>query len=253
MARLGGLLVYLRTMAVFALAWYAVSVLVGSKLLLPAPPLVLDALRQSALDGELQRNAGISLLRLVVAVGAAAVTAIPLGIAMGLSRAWRDALDLLVEMLRPIAGIAWIPLARFILGIGNRLPVFIMFYSAFFPLVIGTAAGVRNVDPRLLAAATTMGVTGAARIRHVVLPAALPAVMVSLRLAVAAAWTAVVAAELVGAPSGLGYAIEYYRSMLAIPTVMAFIAVIGLLGFVTDAGLRALEARLTPWARDVRR
>jgi ABC-type nitrate/sulfonate/bicarbonate transport system permease component len=60
MARLGGLLVYLRTMAVFALAWYAVSLLVGSKLLLPAPPLVLDALRQSALDGELQRNAGIS-------------------------------------------------------------------------------------------------------------------------------------------------------------------------------------------------
>jgi ABC-type nitrate/sulfonate/bicarbonate transport system permease component len=189
----------------------------------------------------------------VIAVGAAAVTAIPLGIAMGLSRAWRDALDLLVEMLRPIAGIAWIPLALFILGIGNRLPVFIMFYSAFFPLVIGTAAGVRNVDPRLLAASTTMGVTGAARIRHVVLPAALPAVMVSLRLAVAAAWTAVVAAELVGAPSGLGYAIEYYRSMLATPTVMAFIAVIGLLGFVTDAGLRALEARLTPWARDVRR
>ena len=151
---------------------------------------------------------------------------------MGLSRAWRDAFDLLVEMLRPIAGIAWIPLALFILGIGNRLPVFIMFYSAFFPLLIGTAAGVRNVDARLLAAAATMGVTGRARIRHVVLPAALPAIMVSLRLAVAASWTAVVAAELVGAPSGLGYAIEYYRSMLATPTVMAFIVVIGLLGFV---------------------
>lgn len=253
MARVGGLLVYLRTMAVFALAWYGLSLFVGSRLLLPSPLLVLDALRQSALDGELQRNAGISLLRLVIAVGAAAVTAIPLGIAMGLSRAWRDAFDLLVEMLRPIAGIAWIPLALFILGIGNRLPVFIMFYSAFFPLVIGTAAGVRNVDPRLIAASATMGVTGGVRIRHVILPAALPTIMVSLRLAVAAAWTAVVAAELVGAPSGLGYAIEYYRSMLATPTVMAFIAVIGLLGFVTDAGLRALERRLMPWAKDVRR
>lgn len=252
-ARVGGLLVYLRTMTVFVLAWYGLSALVGSKLLLPSPLLVLDALRQSAADGELQRNAGISLLRLVVAVGSAAVTAIPLGIAMGLSRAWRDAFDLLVEMLRPIAGIAWIPLALFVFGIGNRLPVFIMFYSAFFPLVIGTAAGVRNVDPRLLAAATTMGVTGTTRIRYVVLPAALPSVMVSLRLAVAAAWTAVVAAELVGAPSGLGYAIEYYRSMLATPTVMAFIATIGLLGFVTDAALRALEAWLTPWARDLAR
>jgi ABC-type nitrate/sulfonate/bicarbonate transport system permease component len=253
MARIGGVLVYLRTMGIFVLAWYALSHLVGNRLLLPSPPMVFDALRQSALDGELQGNAGISLLRLLVAVGAAVVTAIPLGIAMGLSRAWRDALDLLVEMLRPIAGIAWIPLALFIFGIGNRLPIFIMFYSAFFPLVIGTAAGVRNVDARLLAASATMGVTGQTRIRHVVLPAALPSIMVSLRLAVASSWTAVVAAELVGAPSGLGYAIEYYRSMLSTPTVMAFIAMIGLLGFLTDAALRALEARLTPWAKDVRR
>jgi NitT/TauT family transport system permease protein/taurine transport system permease protein len=252
MARAGGLLVYLRTMAVFALAWYGLSLLVGSRLLLPSPMMVAEALWQSALDGELQRNAGVSLLRLLIAMGAAVVTAIPLGIAMGLSRAWREALDLLVEMLRPIAGIAWIPLALFILGIGNRLPIFIMFYSAFFPLVIGTAAGVRNVDQRLLAASATMGVTGQTRIRHVVLPAALPAIMVSLRLAVAASWTAVVAAELVGAPSGLGYAIEYYRSMLATPTVMAFIAVIGVLGFATDAGLRALERRLMPWAKDRR-
>ena len=167
---------------------------------------------------------------------------------MGLSRSWRDALELPVEILRPIAGIAWIPLALYLFGIGNRLPIFIMFYTAFFPLVIGTAAGVRTVDPRLSAAAATMGVTGQTAIRHVVLPAALPSIIVSLRLAVAAAWTAVVAAELVGAPSGLGYAIEFYRSMLATPTVMAFIAVIGLLGYLTDAALRWLARRLMPWA-----
>jgi ABC-type nitrate/sulfonate/bicarbonate transport system permease component len=253
MVRLGGALVYLRTMGLFALAWWGLSHLVDSRLLLPTPLAVAKALQQSALDGELTRNAGISLLRLLIAVTAAGLTAIPLGIAMGLSRAWRDAFDLLVEILRPIAGIAWIPLALFILGIGNRLPVFIMFYSAFFPLVIGTAAGVRNVDPRLMAAAATMGVTGGTRIRRVILPAALPSIMVSLRIAVAASWTAVVAAELVGAPSGLGYAIEYYRSMLATPTVMAFIAMIGLLGFLTDAGLRAVEARLMPWAQEAAR
>ncbi len=248
--RLAGTLVYLRTMALFCLAWYLLAWAIESRLLLPSPLAVFEAIRRSALDGELFANAGISLGRLLLSVAVAALTAIPIGIAMGLDRRWNDALDLPVEILRPIAGIAWIPLALFILGIGNRLPIFIMFYTAFFPLLIGTAAGVRTVDQRLVAASATRGVTGAARIRHVVLPAALPAIMVSLRLAVAAAWTAVVAAELVGAPSGLGYAIEFYRQMLATPTVMAFIVMIGLLGYLTDRTLRWLEARLTPWAAE---
>ena len=85
--------------------------------------------------------------------------------------------------------------------------------------------------------------------RHVIVPAALPSIMTSARLAVAASWTAVVAAELVGAPSGLGYAIEYYRSMLDTPSVMAFIIVIGMLGFLCDAALRFLSAVLMPWAK----
>jgi ABC-type nitrate/sulfonate/bicarbonate transport system permease component len=124
-----------------------------------------------------------------------------------------------------------------------------MFYTAFFPLLLGTAAGAQSVDRRLIAAARTMGLSRGTIMRQVVVPAALPSVLVSLRLAVAASWTAVVAAELVGAPSGLGYAIEYYRSMLATPTVMAFIAAIGVLGFLTDRALRWLGDLLAPWAR----
>lgn len=246
---LGGVLIYCRTMALFLLAWYLAAEAVPNKLLLPSPFAVAQALRESWLDGELTANAGISLLRLLVSVAAAAVLAIPLGLAMGRSRAISDLLEWPVELLRPIAGIAWIPLALFIFGIGQRLPIFIMFYTAFFPLLLGTAAGAQSVDRRLIAAARTMGLSRGTIMRQVVVPAALPSVLVSLRLAVAASWTAVVAAELVGAPSGLGYAIEYYRSMLATPTVMAFIAVIGLLGFLTDRALRWLGDALAPWAR----
>ena len=246
---LGGVLIYCRTMALFLLAWYLAAEAVPNKLLLPSPFAVAQALRESWLDGELTANAGISLLRLLVSVAAAAVLAIPLGLAMGRSRAISDLLEWPVELLRPIAGIAWIPLALFIFGIGQRLPIFIMFYTAFFPLLLGTAAGAQSVDRRLIAAARTMGLSRGTIMRQVVVPAALPSVLVSLRLAVAASWTAVVAAELVGAPSGLGYAIEYYRSMLATPTVMAFIAVIGLLGFLTDRALRWLGDVLAPWAR----
>src|SRR6185436_13992626 len=104
------------------------------------------------------------------------------------SRFWEEILELPVELLRPIAGIAWIPLALFIFGIGHRLPVFIMVYTAFFPLLIGTAAAVRHVDPRLMAAGATMGITGLTRVQRIVLPAALPSILVSLRIAVGAAW-----------------------------------------------------------------
>jgi NitT/TauT family transport system permease protein/taurine transport system permease protein len=239
-------------MGLFCIVWYVLALLSPNKLLLPSPLEVIAALRQTAADGELLSNAATSFVRLVASVIAATCIAVPLGLLIGLNRTWDDILDVPIELLRPIAGIAWIPLALFIFGIGQRLPIFIMFYTAFFPLLIGTAAGVRNIDRRLLAAGATMGITGAPLIQRIILPATLPSILVSLRLAVGSAWTAVVAAELVGAPSGLGYAIEYYRSMLSTPNVMAFISVVGLLGFLTDRFLRFLETRVTPWAGDPR-
>jgi ABC-type nitrate/sulfonate/bicarbonate transport system permease component len=171
---------------------------------------------------------------------------------MGLCRVAEDVIDPTIEMLRPISGIAWIPLALFIVGIGNTLPVFIMTYAAFFPLLLGTVAGVRHVDHRLVDAARTMGVPRRTIVTRVVVPAALPALLVALRLGVASGWTAVVAAELIGAPSGLGYAVEWYRELLMTPQVMSFIAMIGLLGYLCDRAVRALAERFTPWAVDAR-
>jgi len=97
-----------------------------------------------------------------------------------------------------------------------------------------------------------MGVPYRAIVMRVVAPAALPSLLVALRLGVAASWTAVVAAELIGAPSGLGYAVEWYRELLATPQVMAFIAMIGILGYLTDRAVRALATRFTPWAVETR-
>jgi ABC-type nitrate/sulfonate/bicarbonate transport system permease component len=98
-----------------------------------------------------------------------------------------------------------------------------------------------------------MGVPQRTIVARVVVPAALPSLMVALRLGVASAWTAVVAAELIGAPSGLGYAVEWYRELLATPQVMSFIATIGVLGYLCDLGVRALGHRFTPWAREAGR
>jgi ABC-type nitrate/sulfonate/bicarbonate transport system permease component len=205
-----------------------------------------------ARDFELFTQSGISLGRMLISLALASLLAIPLGLLMGLRRALDDVVDPVIELLRPISGIAWIPLALFIFGIGNALPIFIMTYAAFFPILLGTVAGVRGVDRRLIDVARTMGVPHRTIVTRVVLPAALPSLLVAVRLGVASSWTAVVAAELIGAPSGLGYAVEWYRELLMTPQVMAFIAMIGVLGYLTDTSLRALAQRFTPWAVDAR-
>ena len=247
-SRAAAVLVYLRTMAVFLVVWALASLWKGNPALLPMPQAAIEAFVELAGEGELFLHAAISLGRMVGSLALAAALAIPLGLTLGLSRRLEAIVDPTVELLRPISGIAWIPLALFIFGIGNALPVFIMTYAAFFPILLGTVAGVHGVDRRLMDAARTMGVPSRTIVTRVVVPAALPALLVSLRLGVASAWTAVVAAELIGAPSGLGYAVEWYRELLMTPQVMAFIAMIGVLGYVCDAGVRALARATTPWA-----
>lgn len=240
--------VYLRTMTVFGLVWAAAAAWIGNRALLPSPLAVIEAFGQVLRNGELLEHAGLSVVRMLVAVTFAAAVAIPLGVAMAMNRTLEALLDPVVELLRPISGIAWIPLALFIFGIGHALPIYIMFYGALFPILIGTIAGVRATDRRMVDAARTMGVDRWTIVTRVVLPGATPGILVALRLGVASAWTAVIAAELVGAPSGLGYAIQWYRDMLVTPRVMAFIAMVGVCGYLCDAALRALNRRLTPWA-----
>lgn len=240
--------VYLRTMAVFIGVWWLIALWTANPILLPTPPVVLDAAVGLARDLELFHHAGISLGRMVVSITLASLLAVPLGLAMGLSPRFERIVDPTIEVLRPISGIAWIPLALFIFGIGNALPVFIMTYAAFFPIVLGTVLGVRTVDRRLIDAARTMGVPQRTIVTRVVIPAALPSLLVALRVGVALSWTAVVAAELIGAPSGLGYAVEWYRELLMTPQVMSFIAMIGVIGYICDAGVRWLSRHFTPWA-----
>jgi ABC-type nitrate/sulfonate/bicarbonate transport system permease component len=244
--------VYLRTMLVFLLVWAIIARWTANPALLPTPWSVITAFVDLAIDLEIFLHAGISFGRMLLSIAIASALAFPLGLAMGLSSRLEALVDPVVEVLRPISGIAWIPLALFILGVGNALPVFIMTYAAFFPILLGTVAGVRGVDRHLVAAARTMGVPPRTIVTRVVVPAALPSLMVALRLGVATGWTAVVAAELIGAPSGVGYAVEWYRELLLTPQVMAFIAVIGVLGYLCDRCVRVLGARLTPWAADLR-
>jgi len=241
--------VALRAFAVFIGVWYLMFLWNGNPIQLPSPLRVATAIWQLAITGELFEHALISTTRLVVALVVATAVAVPLGFVMGRSPMADRIIDPVVELLRPISGIAWIPLGLFIFGVGDVLPVFIMVYVAFFPLLLNTVAGVRSVDQRLVNAANTMGVHGHALMRQVIVPAALPTIMVGFRLAFAGAWAAVIAAELIGAPSGLGYAVEWYRELLMTPSVLAFVFLIGLLGYLFDRSLRWLQRVATPWSQ----
>ena len=238
----------LRSFAAFFSLWYLLHLWNGNPIQLPSPFRVATAMWQLALSGELFEHALISTTRLVIALVVATLIALPLGFLMGRNRTADSIIDPVVELLRPVSGIAWIPLGLFIFGVGDVLPVFIMVYVAFFPLLLNTVAGVRNVDQKLVNAANTMGIHGWPLMRQVLVPAALPTIMVGFRLAFAGAWAAVIAAELIGAPSGLGFAIEWYRQLLMSPKVFAFIALIGIVGYLCDLALRALQRKLTPWA-----
>lgn len=240
--------VVLRAFTVFIALWALMASWVASPIQMPSPGKVFEAIVGLAQKGELWSHTIISASRLVVALVVATVLAVPLGFVMALNRKVNDYVDPVVELLRPISGIAWIPLGLFIFGVGGTLPVFIMAYVAFFPLLLNTIDGVRDVDRRLLAASATMGVSRHGRLAHVIVPAALPSVMVGFRIAFASAWAAIIAAELIGSPSGLGFAIEWYRQLLMSPKVFSFIVMIGLLGYICDLGLRGLQRKLTPWA-----
>ena len=243
--------VSLRSFGVFFLLWWALHLWNDNPLQLPSPLKVLEALWGLLREGELAEHAGVSTLRMLLALALSISVAVPLGFVMGLSRSAEQVIDPLVEILRPISGIAWLPLALFIFGVGDTLPVFIMFYVGFFPILLNTVAGVRQTDARLLAAARTMGIGRLPLLVHVLVPSALPTIMVGIRLAFASSWAAIVAAELIGSPSGLGFAIEWYRQLLMTPKVFAFILAIGVVGYVCDLGLRALQRRVTPWAESM--
>ena len=247
-----GVVTYARAMMFFVVFWYLVSVWIGNPVLLPSPVQVMESLFQMIASGELVEHALVSVRRLAVSFAAAGIVGIPLGVAMGISRAFNEIVDPVVEVLRPISGIAWIPLALFILGVGDALPVFIMFYGALFPFVLNSYAAMRAVSPRYVDAARAMGVPRRRILQRVMLPAALPGILVGARLAAGAGWMSMIAAELIGAPSGLGFAVEWYRELLMTSKMLAVVVSIGILGYAIDRLLRVAQHRMAPWAPAVR-
>ena len=208
----------------------------------PTPLATWLALLDLARSNRLWSDSIASLYRVTWGFFLAAAVGIPLGLAVGWSTRTYTALNPIIQGLRPISPIAWIPFAILWYGIGDKAGVFLIFYASFFPITVGTVAAVRNISRVHQRSAMNFGLTGFELFRRVVLPAALPQIITSLRIALGVAWLVIVAAEMVGMDSGLGYLINDARNMgKRYDLVAATMIVIGAIGIVLDALIRRLE------------
>ncbi|WP_103102826.1 taurine ABC transporter permease TauC [Pseudomonas sp. LFM046] len=240
------------TLASLVLAWWAVTTAgLIEPLFLPSPQAIARKgwilLNQGYMDASLWQHLGASLGRIGVALLAAVLTAVPLGVAIGRNRIARGIFDPLIEFYRPIPPLAYLPLIVIWCGIGELSKVLLIFLAIFAPIAIATATGVRNVDPAKLRAAQSLGASQAQLIRHVILPSALPDILTGVRIGLGVGWSTLVAAELVAATRGLGFMVQSAAQFLVTDVVILGILVIALIAFALELGLRALQRKLVPW------
>ncbi|WP_020651972.1 ABC transporter permease [Massilia niastensis] len=202
-----------------------------------------------ALSGELPVDTIASLYRVALGFGIGAGLALPLGLAMGASPAVHAWVNPLVQVLRPIPPIAYIPLAILWFGLGNPPAVFLIALGAFFPVLMNTIAGVRQVDGIYLRAARNLGAGGATLFLRVILPAAVPSILSGARIGIGTAFIVVIVSEMIAVNNGLGYRILEAREYFWSDKIIAGMASIGLLGLAIDIGMNRLNNHLLRWHR----
>lgn len=190
-----------------------------------------------------------SLKRVLSGVAIAIVTALPLGIAMGYWTRARNYLTPFVEMIRPIPPLAWVPIAILWFGIGDRSSSFIIFLGAFFPVLLNTIGGVLSINRRLIESSIILGAKKGALFLKVLLPGAMPSIITGVRIALGIGWMTLVAAEFTGVKSGygLGYMIMTARDIQRPDQIIAGMAVIGMIGYAMDFGIRKMEHKILRW------
>ena len=220
---------------------------------LPGPGEATAALAEMIRSGEMIRHIVASVFRVATGFAVATALGIPLGLGLG-SFAWLSALaNSVIQCLRPISPIAWLPVVTLAVGGGDLSAIFIIFLASFFPIAVSTAAAVATVDPKYRRSAANFGVRGFAAARQVIVPAVLPAILTALRIALGISWVVVVAAEMLGVESGLGYLVLDARNQLRYDRVVAAMIVIGLIGLLIDSAVRRFErAELRRRGLDVR-
>jgi NitT/TauT family transport system permease protein len=228
--------------ALLLLGLWHVSVVSTATTIFPSPASVGKGVLQLMQKHVLWADIADSLRRVVLGFGAAVLMGIPLGLALGWYPALHQVINPVIQILRPISPLAWIPVAIVLFGVGERPAVFLIFLSALFPILVACASGVGSVPLIYRRAGRNFGLSQFQLLSRVVFPAALPQILIGLRIALGVAWLVVVAAEMIAVDSGLGYlVIDSRNSGKRYDLVVGAMLLIGLLGLILDLGMRRLE------------
>jgi NitT/TauT family transport system permease protein len=253
--RLGPIALSLVVPLLLLLGWH-LAVKAGMTRLIPSPAEVAEYMVDFAVGG-IWDDAFSATLHLHLLASAsrvyggfllAAAVAVPLGLLIGRITLVRQLLDPFLQLMRPIPVTAWLPLSMILFGLGPKSAFFLVFLGAFYPILLNTIFGVKNVEPRLFEAASMLGCRGNAQFFRVVLPAALPSIFTGLRLGLGLAWFVIVVGEMTGVPQGLGAVIMDGRTLSRTELVICGMIVIGIAGFVSDRVVVMLMNRALRWS-----
>ena len=231
--------------AVTLLFWQAICTFGGwHEALFPSPASTFLGLGELIKDGVLFEDVAASLVRFAVGYLASVLIALAAGLILGwYSKVWAY-LNPIAQVLRPVSPVAWLPFIVLFFGIGEAPAIVIIFLAAFFPVLLATVAAVQKLDPVYLKVAQNFGIKEPAVFTKIILPAIFPQIATGLHLALGTAWVFLVAGEMVGAQSGLGFLIIDARNNLRADLLMAAILTIGLLGLLLDSAMTLAERQL---------
>ncbi|HEY9461129.1 MAG TPA: ABC transporter permease [Paralcaligenes sp.] len=212
--------------------WLKQSVSLAS---LFSPTQTFGSLYELIVQNQLTQHTLISLKRVVVGLFWALVLGVPIGLAVGLSRALESSTSSAFQFLRMISPLSWMPIAVMLFGIGDAPIYFLLTFAAIWPIILNTSAGVRQLDPKWLMLAQSLSATRREILFKIVIPGALGHILTGLRLSIGIVWIILVPCEMLGVSSGLGYFVLDTRDRLAYSELMAVIVLIGALGFMLDS------------------
>ncbi len=218
---------------------------------LPRFSTVVETMYEKTLSGELLLSIGWSTSRVLLGFSIGLALAFPLGLAIGWWRVARELFNPVIEVLRPVPPLAWIPLAVIWLGVGFKSVMFITVLGSFFPICLAVIAGVQSVDRKVIEYSQTLGASTRQILRHVVIPSALPGAFVGMRIAIGFSWMVVVAAEMISVKYGLGWMIWRARFALETDAVIAGMIAIGVMSVIMTKGMMLLEARIFRWRENL--
>jgi NitT/TauT family transport system permease protein len=228
--------------ALLALWWLGTDVLspAGGMARRFSPGATFVSLGELLTGSDLPAHILVSLRRVAVGLGFALAIGVPLGLAIGSYRRLEAAVSPAMQFLRMISPLSWMPIAVMVFGVGDDPVYFLLAFAAVWPIVLNTAAGVQQLDPRWLLLAQSVAATRWETLRSVILPGVLGHILTGVRLAIGILWIVLVPCEMLGVSAGMGYFILDTRDRLAYSELMAMVLMIGVLGFLLDAAARAL-------------